>query len=75
MHILSKKVVIYMCDSEKNKKGEKDMATEGLVKNADKKLNVSQQMIKRISTTSKVKDGKLLFDKENENHRYIVDDE
>jgi len=44
-------------------------------KEAYKKLNLSSNKIKEISVTPKSKDGKLLFDKKNKNHRYIVDEE
>lgn len=62
-----------MCRNEKNK-GDEDMA-EMLSKETYKKLNLSEETIKDISVTPKVKDGKLLFDRNNKNHRYIVEDD
>jgi len=40
-----------------------------------KKLNLDPETVKNISVTPKVKDGKMLFDKNNKNHRYIVEDD
>jgi len=40
-----------------------------------KGLSLSSTKLKEITVRPKVKDGKLLFDKNNKNHRYIVDEE
>ncbi len=59
---------------EKEKKGDKDMpAIEK--KEGNKALSLSSKKINEISVKPKVKDGKLIFDKNNKDHRYIVDEE
>lgn len=40
-----------------------------------RKLNLSSEKINSISVNPKVSNGKMLFDKNNENHRYIVEDD
>lgn len=40
-----------------------------------RKLNISSGKIKEISVTPKMKDGKLILNRENKNHRYIMDDD
>lgn len=62
-----------MCENG-NKKGDEDMA-KVLEKNTYKKLSLSTSKIREISVTPKVKDGKLLFDRKNKDHRYIVEDD
>lgn len=57
-----------------NKKGDEDM-TKVLENNTYKKLNLSASKIREISVTPKVKDGKLLFNRKNKDHRYIVEDD
>lgn len=57
-----------------NKKGEGDMSK--LIENETyKKLNLSKEKIDEISITPKIKDGKMLFDKNKESHQYIVEDD
>lgn len=70
-----------MCDSHKdeeksakNSKGDEDMA-KVLTNDTYKKLNLSTNKIREISVTPKVKDGKLLFNRKNKDHRYIVEDD
>jgi len=60
----------FNCD--KNSERVEDMA-EIIERQAYKKLNLSADTKKEISVTPKVKDGKLLFDKNNKNHRYVVE--
>ncbi len=58
-----------MCKEE-----EKDM--EKTMERKDyKKLNLNHEKINSISVTPKVKDGKLLFNENNKDHRYIVEDD
>ena len=63
--------------NDKNFKGNEDMSkfltNETYPKETYKKLNLSSNKIKEISVTPKSKDGKLLFDRKNKDHRYIVD--
>ena len=40
-----------------------------------KGLSLSPQKLKEITVKPKVKDGKLLFDRKNKDHRYIVEEE
>ena len=40
-----------------------------------KGLSLSSKKLKEITIHPKVKDGKLLFDKNNKDHRYIVEEE
>lgn len=40
-----------------------------------KGLSLSPKKINEISVRPKVKNGKLLFDKNNKDHRYIVEEE
>lgn len=51
------------------------LTDETYSKETYKKLDLSSDKIKEISVTPKAKDGKLLFDRNNKNHRYIVDDD
>lgn len=77
LHIHTVKGVICMCDNDKNgkkHKGDKDM-TKLLANDTYKRLNLSAEKIKKISVTPKVKDGKLLFNRKNKDHRYIVEDD
>lgn len=59
-----------VCDNEE----EKDMA-KMLSSETYKKLSLDPKTIKDISVTPKVRDGKMLFDKNNKNHRHIVEDD
>lgn len=66
-----------MCETPKgdnNSERDEDMA-KIIERQAYKKLNLSADTIKEISVTPKVKDGKLLFDKNNKKHRYIVEND
>lgn len=82
LHTHTKKGVMCMCDSHKNdndnknknKKGDEDMA-KVLINDTYKKLNLNASKIREISVTPKVKDGKLLFNRKNKDHRYIVEDD
>ncbi|MDD4049190.1 MAG: hypothetical protein PHI90_10350 [Clostridia bacterium] len=38
-------------------------------------LSLSSKKLKEITVKPKVKDGKILFDKKNKEHRYIVEEE
>lgn len=40
-----------------------------------KKINLNPKTVKNISVTPVVKDGKILYDKNNKHHRYIVEDD
>ncbi len=40
-----------------------------------KGLSLSSKKLNEISVRPKVKNGKLIFDKKNKDHRYIVDEE
>jgi len=40
-----------------------------------KGLSLSSKKLKEITIRPKVKDGKVLFDKNNKDHRYIVEEE
>lgn len=51
------------------------LTNETYSKEMYKKLNLSSNKIKEISVTPKSKDGKLLFDRKNKDHRYIVEDD
>jgi len=53
---------------------DKDM-NKILPKDEYKKLNLDTKIIKNISVVPVVKDGKMLYDKNNKNHRYIVEDD
>ena len=44
-------------------------------KERDKGLSLSSKKLNEISVRPKVKDGKILFDKNNKDHRYIVEEE
>lgn len=57
-----------------NGKGDEDMS-KLLEKSTYKKLELSTIKIREISVTPKVKDGKLLFNRKNKDHRYIVEDD
>lgn len=52
---------------------ENDMG-KSVAKENYKKLKLSSETIEKISVTPKVKDGKLLFNRKNKNHRNIVDE-
>lgn len=52
----------------------KDMA-KMLAKNKYKKLNLNPKTVGDVAVTPVVKDGKMLYDKNNKNHRYIVEDD
>lgn len=68
---------MYRCDEyTKNEsfKGDEDMA-KLLTIETYKKLNLSSDKLKEISITPKVKDGKLLFDRNKKEHRYIVEND
>lgn len=43
-------------------------------KSTYKKLNLSPEKIKTISVRPEVSDGKLLFNKSDKNHRYIIEE-
>lgn len=70
-----------MCDfpnsGEQKKRAKKEEIDMGKVleNQGYKKLNISLDKIKEISVTPKVKDGKLIFNRENKNHRYIIEDD
>ena len=70
-----------MCDfpnsGEQKKRVKKEEIDMGKVleNQGYKKLNISLDKIKEISVTPKVKDGKLIFNRENKNHRYIIEDD
>lgn len=68
-----------MCDSRncKNKIGGKEDGdvAKALINETYKKLNLSKEKIKKISITPKVEDGKLILNKKNKNHRYIMGDD
>jgi len=53
---------------------DKDM-NKILPKDEYKKLNLDTKIIKNISVVPVVKDGKMLYDKNNKIHRYIVEDD
>lgn len=55
-------------------KEDKDMSKIS-TKDKYKKLNLDPKIAKSISVTPIVKDGKILYDKNNKNHRYIVEDD
>lgn len=56
------------------RKGSQDVA-KTLVSNSYKKLNLDLNTLNKITVKpKKIKDGKILFDRENEDHRYIVED-
>lgn len=59
----------------KNDKGDEDMTTQTLTNKTYRKLNLSADKIGEISVTPKIKDGKLLFNRKNKDHRYIVEDD
>lgn len=56
------------------RKGSQDV-TKALVSNSYKKLNLDLNTLNKITVKpKKIKDGKILFDRKNEDHRYIVED-
>ena len=60
-------------DKEENNQEEKNM--QALAKDqGNKGLSLSSKKLKEITIRPKVKDGKLLFDKNNKDHRYIVEE-
>lgn len=63
-----------MCNEKKNK-GDEDMAKIIENKCTYKKLDLGSVKVNEISVTPKVKDGKLMFDRKNKSHRYIVEDD
>lgn len=68
---------MYRCDEytkNENSKGDEDMSKLLTLENY-KKLNLSSEKMKQISITPKVKDGKLLFDRNKKEHRYIVEND
>lgn len=54
---------------------EEDDMEKTVAEKSYKKLNLDPETIEKISVTPKVKDGKLLFDRKNKSHRYIVDED
>ena len=54
---------------------EKAKEMESADESAYRKLNLSPEKIKEISVTPIVLDGKLLFDKNIESHRYFIEDD
>lgn len=66
-----------MCNHNKkgHKEGEEIDMGKTLSKESYKKISLSPEKLKKISVTPKIKDGKLLFNRKNKNHRYIVDDD
>ncbi len=54
---------------------ETEMAETAKKERSYKGLSLSSKKLKEITVRPKVKDGKVLFDKNNKNHRYIVEEE
>ena len=68
-HIRILKDVMCVCENEEGN----DMAT---VHETDyKSLRLSPEKLESISVVPKALNGKLLFDKNSRDHRYIVEDE
>lgn len=60
-------------DKEEKNQEEKNM--QSLAKEqVNKGLSLSSKKLTEITIRPKVKDGKLLFDKNNKDHRYIVEE-
>ena len=52
-----------------------EMAETAKKEQSYKGLSLSSKKLKEITIRPKVKDGKVLFDKNNKDHRYIVEEE
>jgi len=52
-----------------------EMAETAKKEHSYKGLSLSSKKLKEITVRPKVKDGKVLFDKNNKDHRYIVEEE
>jgi len=52
-----------------------DMVETAKKEQSYKGISLSPKKLKEITVKPKVKDGKVLFDKNNKNHRYIVEEE
>lgn len=69
-----------MCDSQMNdnkkdlKKERDEEMSKTLTSNVYKSLNLNPKKLKEITIKPKIKDGKLLFDRNNKDHQYIVEE-
>lgn len=70
-----------MCNSCKNDKNKKsslknkgDNMAKALSSNVYKTLNLNPKTLKEITVRPKVKNGKLLFNRNNKEHRYIIEE-
>lgn len=62
-------------DKDKNSPQEEGNEMPALAKEQSYKgLSLSSKKLKEITIRPKIKGGKLLFDKSNKDHRYIVDE-
>lgn len=66
-----------MCNQpKKNRTSEEENDMDKNVsKESYKRLSLSSETLEKISVTPEVKDGKLLFNRENKHHRNIVEDD
>ncbi len=63
-------------EDDKNNPQKEGNNMPALEKKAEYKgLSLDSKKLNEISVRPKVKDGKLIFDKNNKDHRYIVDEE
>ncbi|MDR3587681.1 MAG: hypothetical protein P4L59_20570 [Desulfosporosinus sp.] len=59
----------------KEERNQEEKNMQALAKEqVNKGLSLSSKKLKEITIRPKVKDGKLLFDKNNKDHRYIVEE-
>ncbi|WP_088189278.1 hypothetical protein [Desulfosporosinus sp. FKA] len=59
----------------KEESNQEEKNVQALAKDqGNKGLSLSSEKLKEITVRPKVKDGKLLFDKNNKDHRYIVEE-
>lgn len=67
-----------MCDYKKRKVGNRrddKKVSKVLNKETYRSINLSREKLKKITVTPKIKDGKMLFDRKNKDHRYIMRDD
>ena len=65
-------------DSDEHCHGSKRRNKNGKITKKDqsyKELSLTPKKLSEITVKPKVKDGKLLFDKNNKDHRYIVEED